>query len=328
MATLALPAGASAAKKAAAPPPITVKVKGHKPAGVLSKMLVQGTLADPGPNKTVTIRVRTDGHPLFTKKVDPRDGTGAFRMPLTITACCHYVIVAQQGGFSSRPAQFHVRVPNGVGKGAQAKLFNSLLKDEGFHVAGTPKSKNWATDLAILAFRKTNGMSRNTKFSKKIFRLLLQGKGAFKPKYDAGRHVEVDISRQVMSLIVGDKPVHTFHVSTGASSTPTIRGKFRFYMRQPGYNSHAMYYSVYFQGGYATHGYDPVPTYNASHGCVRNPIPFSRFIYGWIRARDADLRIRIGPPSRSPNSGGLARRARPPRRSAARLMAKPWLAYA
>jgi lipoprotein-anchoring transpeptidase ErfK/SrfK len=54
-------------------------------------------------------------------------------------------------------------------------------------------------------------------------------------------------------------------------------------MRQPGYNSHAMYYSVYFQGGYATHGYNPVPTYNASHGCVRNPIPFSRFIYGWVR---------------------------------------------
>jgi lipoprotein-anchoring transpeptidase ErfK/SrfK len=85
-----------------------------------------------------------------------------------------------------------------------------------------------------------------------------------------------------MSLIKGDKPLHTFHVSTGASSTPTIRGKFRFYMRQPGYNSSSMYYSVYFRGGYATHGYDPVPTYPASHGCVRNPIPYSRFIYGWV----------------------------------------------
>ena len=61
----------------------------------------------------------------------------------------------------------------------------------------------------------------------------------------------------MMSLIVGDEPAHTFHVSTGTSSTPTVRGKFRFYMRQPGYNSTAMYYSVYFQGGYATHGYRP-----------------------------------------------------------------------
>ena len=43
-----------------------------------------------------------------------------------------------------------------------------------------------------------------------------------------------------------------------------------------------MYFSVYFLGGYATHGYNPVPNYPASHGCVRNPIPFSRFIYNWV----------------------------------------------
>jgi lipoprotein-anchoring transpeptidase ErfK/SrfK len=47
-----------------------------------------------------------------------------------------------------------------------------------------------------------------------------------------------------------------------------------------------MYFSVYFIGGYATHGYNPVPTYNASHGCVRNPIPFSRYIYNWINIGD------------------------------------------
>jgi lipoprotein-anchoring transpeptidase ErfK/SrfK len=278
VALLALPAAASAAP----PPQITVQVKGPKTKNVLAKTLVTGTLANPGPGKTVTLRIRNEGHPLFTKKVNPNDTTGAFRMPLTVTACCRYVVIAEQGGFSSRPARFRVRVPNGVGRGAQAKLFNKLLKKEGYHVRGTPKRKNSATSLAILAFRKTNGMSRNTKFSKKIFKKLLQGRGGFKPRYDEGKHVEVDLSRQVMSLIKGDRPLHTFHVSTGASSTPTIRGKFRFYMRQPGYNSSSMYYSVYFRGGYATHGYDPVPTYPASHGCVRNPIPYSRFIYGWV----------------------------------------------
>jgi lipoprotein-anchoring transpeptidase ErfK/SrfK len=126
-------------------------------------------------------------------------------------------------------------------------------------------------------------MARSEAYRPSIFRSLLMGKGAFDPKYDEGRHVEVDISRQVMSLIEGDTPVHTFHVSTGASATPTIRGKFNFYMKQAGYNAKRMYYSVYFRGGYATHGYNPVPNYNASHGCVRNPIPFSRFIYNWIQ---------------------------------------------
>jgi len=48
-----------------------------------------------------------------------------------------------------------------------------------------------------------------------------------------------------------------------------------------------MYYSVYFIRGYATHGYDPDPPYNASHGCVRNPIPDSIFIYNWISLGDS-----------------------------------------
>ncbi|MGZ5362281.1 MAG: L,D-transpeptidase, partial [Solirubrobacterales bacterium] len=138
------------------------------------------------------------------------------------------------------------------------------------------------TRLATKAFRKTNNMARSEAYRPSIFRALLEGKGAFQPRYDDGRHVEVDISRQVMSLIEGGEPVHTFHVSTGAPATPTIRGRFSFYMKQAGYNSKRMYYSVYFRGGYATHGYNPVPNYNASHGCVRNPINFSRFIYNWV----------------------------------------------
>ena len=65
-------ARALARDKSAPPPPITVSVKGKKPASVLQKVLIQGKLADPGPNKTVTIRVRNEGKPLLTKKVDPK----------------------------------------------------------------------------------------------------------------------------------------------------------------------------------------------------------------------------------------------------------------
>jgi lipoprotein-anchoring transpeptidase ErfK/SrfK len=43
-----------------------------------------------------------------------------------------------------------------------------------------------------------------------------------------------------------------------------------------------MYYSFYFYGGYAIHGYPSVPTYNASHGCVRVPIPDAKHIYSWL----------------------------------------------
>jgi hypothetical protein len=277
-AMVALPAAASAAPG----PAISVQVKGPQTKRVLSTPLVTGKLANPGPGKGVILRVRREGHQLFAKKLKTNPVTGVFRMPLRVTSCCRYVVVARHGAASARD-RFRVRVPNGVGRGAQAKLFHRLLQREGYHVNGISKKSNWSTKLAILAFRKTNGMSRNSKFSKKIFRKLLQGRGAFKPEHKKGRHVEVDLSRQVMSLIAGGEARHTFHVSTGTSSTPTIRGKFRFYMRQAGYNSVRMYYSVYFRGGYATHGYDPVPTYPASHGCVRNPIPYSKFIYRWVQ---------------------------------------------
>ena len=144
------------------------------------------------------------------------------------------------------------------------------------------------TRLATLAFRKVNNMARNYSYKPSIFRKLLMGEGGFGPRYQSGHHVEVDISRQVMALVNGGNVVATFHVSTGKPSTPTVRGTYHFYRKQPGYNSEGMYYSVYFIRGYATHGYNPVPMHEAaSHGCVRNPIPFSHYIYNWIELGDA-----------------------------------------
>jgi lipoprotein-anchoring transpeptidase ErfK/SrfK len=96
----------------------------------------------------------------------------------------------------------------------------------------------------------------------------------------------VDISRQVEVLASHGKPRYTIPVSTGAPATPTIRGHYQFYSRQPGYNSHGMYYSVYWHAGYAIHGYDPVPAYAASHGCIRIPIPSAKAVYRWIRLGD------------------------------------------
>ena len=89
-----------------------------------------------------------------------------------------------------------------------------------------------------------------------------------------------------MVLAKGDKVDEIYSVSTGAAVTPTILGKFNFYRKEPGTNSHGMVNSVYFIRGYATHGYASVPDYPASHGCVRRPIPDSLHIYKWIDIGD------------------------------------------
>jgi hypothetical protein len=185
----------------------------------------------------------------------------------------------------ARSDNFHISFPDldPGDRSSAVRIFNRLLRRQGYYSThGKRYSKR--TGLAVMAFRKTNGMKRTFNANRGIFKQLADGRGDFHLKYPgAGKHVEVDISRQVMVLADNRKPQYTIHVSTGAPATPTIRGHFRFYSRQAGYNSSGMYYSVYFQGGYATHGYHSVPTYPASHGCVRNPISQSVFIYNWVR---------------------------------------------
>jgi L,D-transpeptidase catalytic domain len=191
----------------------------------------------------------------------------------------------EQAGDKVRSPKFHPTYPD-LDPGQRNKdvnLFNTLLRRKGYY-SSHGSGYSGPTERAVMAFRKVNKMSRSYNATPGIFRALADGKGGFRlARPGAGRHVEVDISRQVMVLADRGKAQHIFHVSTGAPSTPSDRGTYRFYRRQPGYNSIGMYYSVYYNRGEAIHGYKSVPPYNASHGCIRNPIPNSRFIYNWVR---------------------------------------------
>jgi lipoprotein-anchoring transpeptidase ErfK/SrfK len=99
--------------------------------------------------------------------------------------------------------------------------------------------------------------------------------------------VEADISQQVLALINGRKVAHIYPTSSGKPSTPTVMGHYHFYLKTPGTNSEGMVDSNYFIRGYAIHGYYSVPPYNASHGCLRVPIPDAATIYDWIRIGDS-----------------------------------------
>ena len=184
---------------------------------------------------------------------------------------------------------FRINIPDvDYGEVSQAaRTFNDLLGRYGYGNAPNGARINAQTARAVHAFRKVNGMSRNEKITPDVFQLLATGRGEYDLKYpDAGKHVEVDISRQVMVLADEGEAKYTYHISSGAPSTPSDRGHYNFYWKDPGYNSLGMYFSAYYNGGEATHGYASVPDYNASHGCLRNPIPDSIFIYNWINVGD------------------------------------------
>ena len=144
-----------------------------------------------------------------------------------------------------------------------------------------------STARAVIAYRKMRGMSRVAHVSRDVVRGLLARRGSFKAKYPShGKHVEVDLSRQVMALMRGKRVQRIYTVSSGKASTPTVLGRFKVYSRTIGTNSLGMVDSSYFIGGYAIHGYVSVPTFPASHGCVRVPVPNARSIYDWLRIGD------------------------------------------
>jgi hypothetical protein len=144
-----------------------------------------------------------------------------------------------------------------------------------------------ATARAVVAYRKVNGMSRISSANRTIYRRLFAGRGGFRLRYpNAGKHVEFDWSRQVLVLARGGAPERIYHASSGKPSTPTVFGTFHFYSQTPGTNAKEMVDSNYFIRGYAIHGYKEVPTYAASHGCIRVPIPNAYSIFKWIDLGD------------------------------------------
>lgn len=197
----------------------------------------------------------------------------------------------KQEGFKGESHKVGVRYPDlDPGQHSNAVgLFNELLRDQAYFTS-SGRGYSSATQRAVLAYRKVNGMPRSYNATPSIFRSLANGNGGYKLRYPgAGKHVETDLSRQVMVLASGGEAQHIFHISSGTAATPTIQGKHQFTRKQYGTNSLGMVHSVYFgptNRGYATHGYKSVPTYPASHGCLRNPIPNSLFIYNWIDIGD------------------------------------------
>ncbi|MBA2516572.1 MAG: L,D-transpeptidase, partial [Solirubrobacterales bacterium] len=127
--------------------------------------------------------------------------------------------------------------------------------------------------------------ARTSTADPEVFGRLARGEGAFRVRYRAhGRHVEADLSHQVLALIgVGGRVERIYPTSSGKPSTPTILGSFRFYRKDYGINAKGMVDASYFIRGYAVHGYADVPPYGASHGCLRVPVPDARPISNWIR---------------------------------------------
>ncbi len=141
--------------------------------------------------------------------------------------------------------------------------------------------------LALDAYHRLLGRGVSPVLDGATVSALLNGEGEFKVLHPRdGKHVEGNLGRQLLALINGSQVYRIYPISSGKPSTPTIRGHFRVYERDPGYLPDGMYFSSFFSGGYAIHGYNPAPDYPASHGCMRVPIVDALSIYNWLTYGD------------------------------------------
>jgi peptidoglycan hydrolase-like protein with peptidoglycan-binding domain len=171
-------------------------------------------------------------------------------------------------------------------RGRSVRVLQQRLRARGYGV-GRRGVLDAKTLRAVTAFRKVVGISRQGGAGPDVLRRVLRGAGSFRVRFPRhGRHVEADLSRQVLALIDHRRVLRIYGTSSGAPATPTIRGSFRFYSKQAGTNARGMFDSSYFIGGYAIHGYASVPVFPASHGCLRVGLADAPGIFRWVQLGD------------------------------------------
>jgi hypothetical protein len=146
---------------------------------------------------------------------------------------------------------------------------------------------------AVVAFQGWERMPRDGVVGARTWNRL-QHAQAPRPWGGLSRGVQIDRPRQVLLLVSGGRVTRAIHVSTGAGGR-TPGGTFSVYRKEILSWSIPfrawMPYANYFYGGFAMHGYPDVPSYPASHGCVRVPMIEATVVYGfagvgtrvWIR---------------------------------------------
>jgi peptidoglycan hydrolase-like protein with peptidoglycan-binding domain len=259
------------------------------------RVVVRGIVRPYVAGQSVSVSFALDGRQVATSVVSVLplgDGAGQFRVGFAsryaglVQARVTHPATAQQVAFSGRLPSFRfVHANLGLGaKGQSVRLLQSELDVLHYAVPLTGVLDE-GTGQALVAYRKMTGLDRIPYAGRQVFELLARRAGSFHVRYPGdGRHVEANLTKQVLAEIEpGGRVRKIYTTSSGKPSTPTVIGRFQVYEKTPGENSEGMVDSNYFIRGYAIHGYAEVPTYAASHGCLRVPIPDAPAIYAWVQ---------------------------------------------
>jgi N-acetylmuramoyl-L-alanine amidase len=146
---------------------------------------------------------------------------------------------------------------------------------------------------AVIAFQKSQGIARTGVYDAAT-RVRLGAPVAVRLRYpSAGRAIEIDLRKQVLYLSEGGVLRRVLDVSSGSgklyeqdgvthrATTPQGRFSILRKINDPNHESPLgiLYRPAYFFQGWAIHGSSSVPTYPASHGCIRITDPAMDRLY-------------------------------------------------
>jgi len=168
-------------------------------------------------------------------------------------------------------------------KGPEVQDLQQQLASLGYFVFPVDGVFGYDTQHAVIAFQKANRIGVDGAVGPETRAALKDPAPLVAKDTTPGRHVEVDIDRQILMFVYDGKVTHAFDTSTGGGYTfqgesgdtivaHTPRGHFTIERKIDGPHTSFlgdMWRPSYFDGGYAIHGDSSVPTYPASHGCVR-----------------------------------------------------------
>jgi hypothetical protein len=218
----------------------------------------------------ITLRVWRDGRLILE-----RAARGRVRLSLRTARAVSYRVVASiepaSGYLASRRALRQIVFQPLLGLGSRGRSVYLLERRlvELHYALGSLDGYYGADTLdAVIAFQKLHGLPRTGAVDSRFWHELghAQVPGA---RY-RGDHVEVSKERQVLFLVRVGRVALVTPVSTGATGNTPV-GVWHVYRRIAGWDG-VLWYPTYFTGAFAIHGYPEVPSYPASHGCVRVPM--------------------------------------------------------
>jgi L,D-transpeptidase catalytic domain/Putative peptidoglycan binding domain len=208
------------------------------------------------PGKRLT--VPTPGIGTFTARVE----AGGATVTVPLRASARTLSYGSTGpdviALRARLAHLHVHVPGA------STTFGSELFD------------------SVVAFQKARGLSRTGTVDEATWRALSQDVVPAPRHRGARSHLEVSKSRQILMIVRRGETVAYFPVSSGAGGITPV-GNFSVLWKAPStttwLGSAILYRTMTIHGNVAIHGYPSVPTYPASHGCIRVPIWIADWLY-------------------------------------------------